>query len=281
MRREITIASSTHIDAHSERMSIEALESMVAQIRSRYVPVMINHDLRYPTAGRVVDAKLVPLPDGETALVEEVEYWDASDTAASSAGDGRRIPLDIPNHESFGLTIDLSFRTPDGQRLTQELAEIGGPGTPVRYRAKKAFDPVSWLVLEVGPFVAGGIALGVLGKIGADAYDRLKDALARRADESPGSVLDFNIGLDGPDQGAEVHILVSGPGSDVRDVFEARFAGIDETILELVERNDDVARAVVLWKDGSMTLAYALRSDGYPIEVNWDQIPALPLDLEG
>lgn len=53
------IMTTTHVDLHGDRMSLSVLESLASQIKERYLPININHDIRIPPVGRVVDAEVV------------------------------------------------------------------------------------------------------------------------------------------------------------------------------------------------------------------------------
>ncbi len=45
MKITIGIASTTHIDRHNERMAKSALDGMAVQIKERFIPQLIEHDL--------------------------------------------------------------------------------------------------------------------------------------------------------------------------------------------------------------------------------------------
>ncbi len=53
-----SILSTTHADCHGERFSHESLLGAVEQVRRGYVPMMFNHDPRFPPIGRLVDAEV-------------------------------------------------------------------------------------------------------------------------------------------------------------------------------------------------------------------------------
>jgi hypothetical protein len=61
------IASTTHIDLHNERMAKSALDSMALQIRSKYIPQLIDHDFNRQI-GILLYGKVAPMVDGEFAL---------------------------------------------------------------------------------------------------------------------------------------------------------------------------------------------------------------------
>ncbi len=67
MKTYIAIISTTHIDRHNERMTKEALDSMCEQIKSRFLPILVDHDPKRQI-GVGLTAKVVRLEDGEFAL---------------------------------------------------------------------------------------------------------------------------------------------------------------------------------------------------------------------
>lgn len=61
------IASTTHLDLHNERMAKSALDDGALQIRSKYIPYLINHDFN-KQIGVLLCGKVIQLEDGEFAL---------------------------------------------------------------------------------------------------------------------------------------------------------------------------------------------------------------------
>ena len=66
MKINVSIISSTHVDRQGDRMAKEALESMARQIKSKYIPVDVEHRGTY--IGVILSAKIKPFEDGEWAL---------------------------------------------------------------------------------------------------------------------------------------------------------------------------------------------------------------------
>jgi hypothetical protein len=258
-------------------VSRESLEALVAQVGQTYIPVTWQHDLRYPPLGRVVAARLVELPDGELAVEGDQELWEADDDARSAAGDGRGVPIRIDRGPGLTVGFDRTFENDEFLDQVRDLARLIGTSEP-EFNVKKALEPISILVIAGGAFALGSIASGFFGKIGSDAYDGLKARLKalyrdRRSDEE---LLDFNLGVAGEEGAYEVHLLVVGPDDRQLDnVLDTRFAGLDELVAEIVKGEPDIAKVVTIWKDGGIDLAYAVRSDAYPVVVNWDNIPPL------
>jgi hypothetical protein len=69
------IASTMHVDAHNDRFAREALESSVRQIRSRFIPFLIDHDFNQQV-GVLLCGKVEPLPDGEFGLFVVAGVFD-------------------------------------------------------------------------------------------------------------------------------------------------------------------------------------------------------------
>jgi hypothetical protein len=67
MKVQTGIASTTHVDLHSDRLSKSALEDMARQIGARYVPYLIEHDWN-KHVGVILYGKVFQLKDREYAL---------------------------------------------------------------------------------------------------------------------------------------------------------------------------------------------------------------------
>jgi hypothetical protein len=76
MRTVRAVMATTHVDGHNERFSLEALQSMKQHISSAYLPFTFNHDPRCAPMGRVINAEIIALADGEHAIEAEVEVFE-------------------------------------------------------------------------------------------------------------------------------------------------------------------------------------------------------------
>jgi len=177
-----SVIATTQVDRHGDRLTKGALEDLVTQIRSAYIPMMLNHDPRLPPFGRTVDAKVRPLPGGEFELVAVSEVCEPGDNLGELTGD-REIRL--PCFEKGKLTIvrDRSYENQDDERAFGELEILRD--AHVETREKKAVEPLSVLLLAVSGAVAAYMT-GLLSKAGSDTWDyvkpRLAQLLARRSD---------------------------------------------------------------------------------------------------
>ena len=269
------IAATTHLDLHHERLASSALEGMARQIRERYVPVMWNHDIRFPPLGRVTSARVVDLDDGEQALETESEIWESGDPIASLAGDGRVLVKEHFDAPGFEVRVDRGFRSEEDRQATVEIAQLDGRGRRPVLVGKKALEPDPVLVIAVGT-IAGAIALGFFQRLGEDIYEQLKSRLARLVSEREQPLLiDFDITFE-HDGRKTLHVLLHGPSSaQVEDLFDRRFEGVDIEVERCLQDVADLDRVVTSWVDGSIVLNYALRQDGVPVLLG----RAIPSDL--
>ena len=154
-------------------MTKEALELMVEQANSSYIPVGIMHDPRIPPVGRIISAKLVQLEDGEYAVEGVRQIFEVGDEYEIDEGT-RELPLDYFSDENLAIQFDRGFRDKESQEAIAEISKAFNSRPQEQF--KKSADPISVLVI-VGTFLLGGIASGFLGKIGSDAFDLLKEKL--------------------------------------------------------------------------------------------------------
>lgn len=263
-------AATTHLDRHHERFTRGALEGAAAQAAREYVPVMVNHDIRYPPIGRSVGSELVVLADGEFALEHIWELWEEGDTLESLRGDGRRIPLRTNlEPDTFHVLVDRSYRDEQGRALVRELAELGSPHAGVAEEGKKSLEPLSTLTIVVGVFIVGKIAEGFLQKLGADLYDRLRAKLGQisvaRSKANPALQCLLFVVETGQSR-CEVIVYLENANTDtVDELFHGGLRRLDPLVAAVLATGEDVARIVCKWDAGEMVLRYAVRADGVPL----------------
>jgi hypothetical protein len=265
MYRMTAIIATTHVDLHGERLAISALEDMVRQVDEAYIPVMWNHDIRFPPLGRSVSAKIIELPDDEHALETESEIWEPSDRLADLAGDGRSVVTQHLDEPGFEVRVDRGLSSARDREAAEELAALAGPGRKPVELGKKALEPDAVLVVAVGT-IAGSIALGFFQHLGEDLYDHLKSKLSRLVAERERSLLiDFDITFERNGR-KSLHVLLDGPNAaQIEDLFDRRFEGLDVMIETCLEHAAETDHVVATWLEGQMVLNYVVRRDGVPI----------------
>jgi len=262
------IMATTHTDLHGEKLSREALESGARQIKDRYLPINLNHDIRYPLAGRIVSAEVIKLQDGEYGLQAIGEIFEESDSLESLTGDGREIAIEDKDIPTIAVKYDRTFRNREGQELINELSQISGEKETPKEAVKKALEPISTLVLLAGIFVVGSIAKGFFTKLGSDAYDKLKNALIRyyRKRTYSEQVLDFCFLVRENSKNCEIHVLVVDPTEEkINEVFSSKFENVDNQLISLSTGQLDIAQFVFEYQNQTLLLLYAVRRDCVPL----------------
>ena len=113
--------------------------------------------------------------------------------------------------------------------------------------------------------------------ISPPAGSNRRPRIRRLLDARP-TLLDFHFGVRGEGSDYEVHLVVEPDAANVGGLLDAEFRDLDDLVNDVVTRHTDVAKIVVVWKSGEMSLGYALRSDAFPIEITEAAIPETERD---
>jgi hypothetical protein len=276
MARIEAIIATSHVDLHHEQLAMSALDGLVDQVNSSYIPNGIEHDPRYPPAGRLLSAELVDLPDGETGVKAVIELFDETTEPGDST---RSVPLHVDDYPRFAIELDRSVAQHDESGDVGALAKLSG--LPPLHMRKKALEPLAELVLTIGFVALGAIAVGALEKMGADGWDAVKTVLAnryrlRKHDEL--FVMRFGVQATRP---IEVLVILSNPSDrDVDGFFDMGLREIDELVGYVLSREAGIVRIVFHWVDGHLRLGYAVRWDATPVLVDPKLIPPWPAEWQ-
>ena len=175
LRTQRQIIATTLRDLHGEQMTRAALDEIVREVRTHYIPLGYEHDPRFPPLGRIIGAQVIELADGEQAAEAILEFWDSDPTQLAIESDDREFPR-AADASSPGVRFDRSFLDDEAAAAIAALGEITG-STPVMI-SKKNLEPIPVLMLILGTFAIGGIAQGFLSKLGEDLYTALRDRMS-------------------------------------------------------------------------------------------------------
>jgi len=273
MKRYKCRLTTTHIDLDGDRMMLSALEGMVAQINTRYIPMGIEHDPRIPPMGRLISAEVVALDDGEFAVDGVVEMYEPDDHLPLSY-EKEGFPFNTTPVGDFALQYDRGFRDEFDQELISELSEIlAVQASPC---IKKSLDPISVLTIG-GGFVLGAVASGFLNRLGADAYSalklKLKELFAHRREEPGESLLSIETTVESGGTRMVVEVLVTNPTSaDIDQLLGDGLAQIDRISRSLFDTASDVPKVVCDYRKGVVQPRFGVRRDCVPLR------PIIPED---
>lgn len=270
----------------------EAVEGMLEQIQASPKPVNIEHDPTVPPVGRMTNAKLIELPDGEVALETEMELFEGTVPAVFKAASEleREISELSPFETEEGpleITTDSrSYEAADIEALRDIAAGAGGAeasDSAMRF----SVTPDALLVIGLGSvgiaarwflkgfFTKAGEGLGEeVGKDLARAYREFKDqALAmveRRQPADRPPITMFTLQLQSPNGNT---VEVEGATRKVRGELEAfldagsQLLPIAEVYLRAAPQPDRVAKMHFAHTGKGWDYVYGLDVEAKPVMI--------------
>ena len=268
LRTQRQIIATTLRDLHGEQMTRAALDEIVREVRTHYIPLGYEHDPRFPPLGRIIGAQVIELADGEQAAEAILEFWDSDPTQLAIESDDREFPR-AADASSPGVRFGRSFLDDEAAAAIAALGEITG-STPVMI-SKKNLEPIPVLMLILGTFAIGGIAQGFLSKLGEDLYTALRDRLSGLFEhrDDPG-LLEIVVGVVVAGRQIEMIVVLESPNAKgISDLFKRLPAALDRQLPEIISKSKGrpVQRVVATWRRGRLVPMHILDSHGVPIEV--------------
>ena len=263
MKIEKRIIATSHRDSHGEILHSDGLKDMVENIKEKYVRVGVEHDPRIPPLGRIVDANIFKMEDGEYAVEAVMEIFEKDDLF---------IPIDnkkkMISHQNelnhLLIRYDRSFREEDNLRIVNEIAGIFN-SKPVE-EVKKALDPLSILIIS-GGFILTSIAAGFFGKFGSDLFDsfknKLKQLYKRKSSQEQLLIFEFTIYSQG---NITVSIILTNPDDLVIDsFFSDGLNKLEKLLPHYFDHEFAISEIFLKYNNGKLEVTYGIRKDGIPI----------------
>ena len=259
--------ATTHVDEHSEKISIEALKDFVDSVNQQYTPIGVEHDPRIPPIGRVISAQIEELPDGEFAVDRIAEIFEEGQEI-EFRDDGREIPIRSIG-EGITISPDRSYVQPNDKELLRELEEL--LKCQIKSQIKKSVEPISILIIAAS-FTAGEIAQGLLSKIGEDIWEKVKGKINElvnsetHVEKDRLLVFEFTVDLENNPLSLEA-TLTNPSESEIREFLDEGLEQLDKKT-DLFSQDRHYLKKVVLeYKDNKMRVIFGLRVDGVPLPI--------------
>lgn len=266
MHSERRILTSAHMDREGEMIDPESLPAFVDRINACYLPITKNHDPRIPPLGRVISARLVKLEDGVDAVEGELEFLDPGDQLPPVDQSMREIPLEAPDTDEIEVGFDKGYGDDEGQAIVRDIGTIFG--TTPQKKLKKSLDPVSILTIA-GVFALGGIATGLLNKLGADTWDALKEKLKQameRKKAGKGNLLIFEFYIFSNSHPIVGKVILTNPGGDDIEAFLGKGLNqVDRALTRLVDTDASLRQVVFEYSRNELRALYGIRKDAMPL----------------
>lgn len=264
MRRWTGTLANTHLDKQGEILALGALEAMRDHIKEHLIPMGVEHDPRRPPVGRVLGAEIRELDDGTFALEGEGELFEPGDRIPLEI-EGRAIPIIEPNPGEMIIGYDIHFRNESDQELVADLANR--IGARARYDIKKAADPIAVLSI-VAVAVASAFLAGFVGKMGSDAWDKLKELLTRKPQRAKEQLFVFEFVVHNGEQRIVHRVILTDPTPELLDLLRTNGLESLEQQIPMYMRLADSLRIVVHNYDvNGLKPMFGIRRDGVPVDI--------------
>lgn len=265
MKYQRQIIATSHVDKHHERLSHGALESLVDQINSQYIPVTIEHDPRNPPIGRIIQAELKKLKDGEIGVEAKIQLLEPGDQV--KLDESRTLSVREITSESVHIIYGQSYRNKDDQCIIQDIVKLLD-GSSDEF-AKKAVEPISVLTIAVAAAL-GSFFGGFFNQAGADAWqlvkEKVKKLLRSKREQEIEHLLSFQFYTKKDNDQLLVEVILTNPGDDVIDeFFNLGIKRLDQLIPDLVDSDVGLKKMVLDYSTGRFSILYGVRKDAVPL----------------
>lgn len=263
------ILATTHVDKHKDKMTIEALKSIIEQANLHYIPVGIEHDPRTPPVGRVKSAELKELKDGEYAIEGVIEVFEDGDIIELQKDDPKSMKIREHSFSSLDISYDRNYQDEEDRILISEINHLLKSNTEPLSDIKKSLDPISIITIG-GAFALGGIATGFLGKIGSDGWDLLKEKLKKLFRKRKGGkkekLLSFEFDIEKEGYLICAQIIITNPkDQDIEDFLEYGLKKVDKVLPKYFTPELGIKRIVMEYSNNETKVKFGVRKDAVPI----------------
>lgn len=266
MKRVESVIATTHLDRQGDKLTRDALESLVGSISKSLIPINIEHDPRIPPIGRIVSGFVREREDNEYEAVAVMELFGEDDEPISSE-DKREVVVKIYQQGPLHIFHDWAHRSPDDQCDIVAISRVFG--TEPKYEVKKAADPIG-LITIAGAFVLGGIASGFLKEIDSDGWKMVKPHLSslfsRQRKDNGERLLSFSVTVEVDGIPIEINIIHTKPSADeISDFLDNGLAVLDSVLPIYLENAKDIRRLVFEAKGKDLQVKFAVGKDCRPL----------------
>lgn len=257
--------ASTHVDSHGERMDRDALQQMADNMQHIVAPVSVEHDPRNRPRGRIRQASVHELPDGEFGLMGEIELFEPGDKPEFL--DGRELPVPWCDAGQFSLTYDRNFRSDDDQRDIGDLENV--LNCKASETLKKSIDPIGVFLICAGAAVTA-FAATFAKLLAKDAYNllknKLKDIFARFTDGEEEKILQISITSEMDGYRFEAQLLATNPQpEDFEFLLTDALVQMDRIVQRIRVKDQRIRRVVFEVEGREVVLKFGVRSDAVPL----------------
>lgn len=264
MKRREQIIATTHVDSHRERLALSALNMLVQDIKTAYIPLWVEHDPRIPPRGRVVDAWIKKLEDGESGVVAVIEEFEVGETPVFDGA--RRMKIGEAECD-LSIRFDRTYRDRQSRALIADLATL--LKVAAKQESKKSAEPISVLTF-IAKAALGKIAETFWSGLSDETYKAVKAKLGilfrNRRKKSDDYIFRYRCVVIVGGREVEVDFLATAPSDErIERIFKQHLAAADKILQEYLPEHPEIARVVFDAGGAELKFSFAVRTDAVPV----------------
>lgn len=253
------------VDRHNEQMSLQVLESARDQTNANIISSHKEHDFRFPPIARVNHA-YIKNEYGINSLYGEIEFFEPQDINKQNIIPDKTLKLH--DFKKSTITYDRTYELNNLVNEINNLQKTISEEKPL-FELKKAFEPISTLIVVVGTIATKSFIEGFFNKAGSDFWDALKDIIVKNSQkDEKEKIYIFNTMINRNNYKVEVIINFTNPTTyDLQNVLYEHQNMIDNTIDNYEKNSINVARIVFNSNEDDLYHAYSVFDDGTPFDI--------------
>lgn len=265
------ILTTTHVDAHNEKMSLSALKALVKESNKKIIPIIVEHDPRQPPIGRIISTQILQLEDGEYALEGTFGIYENEDDFKLPLDDKREMIIDEHKFNSLSIMYDRSYENPEDQTLIYELNTLIKSDFEPQYYIKKSIEPISVLTL-IGGFIFGQVASGFFNQVGSDSWNTFKEQVKKIFHKNKNGenekLLSFEFTIEKDENKVNVIINLTNPkDEDIESFLENGLKMIDSLPCQYFKPELGLKKIVMEYSANSLNINFGVRKDAIPVDL--------------
>ena len=257
---EVTLATS-HVDGKDDVLSLEALNTLIEDNNTHYIPIGIENDPRLPDSGRFISAELVDLEKGQFAVKGTGELFEEGDVIEFD--ESREMP--IREYNGINIIHDRNFGTEEEQALIQELSSLLSAAP--QEEVKKSVESLNVFLVGAGIFIIGKFANAFRDDIRDYASFKNYISSIMTKKRSGESLLECEFSsLIKENQIISISVILTDPNDkDIDLFFEQGIQDLDALLETTLKGEDFIQRIVLEYQKEKLKILYAIRKDAVPL----------------
>lgn len=269
MLKTKVILANNLLDRHGESLDKNTLKDAMEITNKQITSSHLEHDFTKPPIGRVEQAELCE--NGQfTSLVGHYSLFEKNDINKENPFKNRILATHFKESGKITILYDRTCIDPDLKEKVENLQKLLDPSNEIEFELKKSLEPISTLTILVGlgTLVSTAFLTGFFEKMGADAWDALRDIIQRKFGENSENHYQFIFTLSNESNSIEIIIIFKNPKSnEIQTLLNKSKKDIEDQATNYFNNSINVSRIVYLAETSSIKHIYSVHPCGTPFDI--------------